>query len=105
MGDRVMLGIVIGLVALAGFPINVVLFLFLAVADPEKAHVKGLGALLLDSVVGQAGSSAVVGLDRGRRLFVAEVFQTGTDGDTFLAIEEQGASFGFRSAGNNTLIM
>ena len=47
-------------------PVNEKLALFDSVLDPVKTHVHGLGAFLLDSVVGKTYGCRVVGLD-GRR--------------------------------------
>jgi hypothetical protein len=55
----------------AFFPTNYKLALADTVANPVKAHVNGLGSFLLDSVVGDAGGSAVVSLDWGGGLGVA----------------------------------
>ena len=51
MSYGMMLGIVIALVETAGFPVYIVLFLLLAVADPKEAHAECLGTFLLESIV------------------------------------------------------
>ena len=62
---------IIRAVVTAFFPTDYKLALADTVADPVKAHVNGLGSFLLDSVVGDAGGGAVVGLDWGGGLGVA----------------------------------
>ena len=71
MGNRMVLGVVVTLVAFAGAPVNVVLFLVLAVADPEETYVKSFGTFLLESVVGKTNGCCVVALDRCGGLLVA----------------------------------
>lgn len=71
MSNGVMFGVIVTLVALAGAPVNVVLFLVLAVADPEETHVKIFGMFLLESVVGKTDGCGVVTLDRCGGLLVA----------------------------------
>ena len=46
------LGVVIGEILLAGFPVHSELSLFNPIFDPIKSHVHRLGSLGFDSVVG-----------------------------------------------------
>jgi hypothetical protein len=63
MCRRVKFGVVIGHVALSWSPINVEFSLLDPISDPVETHVDGMGALLLDVVVGNAAGSGIVGLD------------------------------------------
>ena len=65
MGYWMMLGVVIALVETARFPVYIVLFLILAVADPKETHVKGLGAFLLESIMRESDRSSIIRLDGG----------------------------------------
>jgi hypothetical protein len=62
---------VIGAVVAVFFPTNHKLALADTVADPVKAHVNGFGSFLFDSVIGNTGGGAVVGLDWGGGLGVS----------------------------------
>ena len=65
MSYGMMLGVVIALVETARFPVYIVLFLILAVANPKETHVECLGALLLESVMRESNRSSVIRLDWG----------------------------------------
>ena len=72
MRGRMVLGVVVGKILLARFPMHSELSLFHTVSDPIEAHVHSLGAFGLDSVIGNAFSCGIVCLDRsGSTLFVA----------------------------------
>ena len=90
-----MLGKVVRFVEAAALPIDMELALADTIANPVEAHVDRFGALLLDGVVGDAGSSAVVGLEGRRRLGVAEFFERNANRTGFFAIVEEGSEFGF----------
>jgi hypothetical protein len=62
---------IIRAVVTAFFPTNDRLALVNMITNPIKAHVDGFGLFLFDSVIGNAGGSAVVGLDGGGGLGVA----------------------------------
>jgi hypothetical protein len=62
---------IISVVETAFFPINDKLALADTITNPIKLHVDGLGSLLFDDVIGNAGGGAVVCLDWGGRLGVA----------------------------------
>ena len=78
MCDRMMFRVVVALVVTSRFPVYIVLFLLLAVANPKEANVECLGTLLLESIMGESDRSSVISLDWSTflRLFVTEVFQT-----------------------------
>ena len=65
MSYRMMLGVVIALVETARFPVYIVLFLILAVADPKETHVECLGAFLLESIMRESDRSSIIRLDGG----------------------------------------
>ena len=102
--DWMMFRVVIALVETARFPIYIVLFLFLAVANPKESHVECLGTLLLESIMRESDRCSIVSLDWSpfSRLWVAEVLQTIANRNTFLTIKVQSTRFGFgRTANNN----
>ena len=72
MGCVVMFREIISLVESSGTPINLELALSDAVFDPIEAHVDGLGVLLLDGVIANAGGGAIVRLDGSGRLGMPE---------------------------------
>ena len=84
-------GEVVSLVEAAFFPVDVELTLADAVADPIKPHVDGLGALLFDGVIGDAGGGAVVSLDRRRWLGMAKFFEACAQWAGFLGVVEDAA--------------
>jgi hypothetical protein len=55
----------------AFFPTNYKLALADMITNPVKAHVRGFGLFLFDSVIGNAGGGTVVSLDGGGGLGVA----------------------------------
>ena len=57
-----MLGKVVRFVEAAALPIDMELALADTIANPVEAHIDSFGTLLFDSVVGDAGGSAVVSL-------------------------------------------
>jgi hypothetical protein len=93
-----MFGKIISLVENALFPADNKLALANAISNPTETHVDGFGSLLFDTVVGNARSSAVVCLDWGRWLGVAEFFKARTQGARFLSIVELRSKFGFGRA-------
>ena len=58
-------GEIVGIVLVAGFPVDTELALVDTVSDPVVAHVHGFGASDFDSVVGNAFRCGVVSLDWG----------------------------------------
>jgi hypothetical protein len=85
----------------SAFPVDKELALADAVADPIEAHVNGFGALLLDSVIGNAHGTFIVSLDGCGGLGVAKLCKGGEQHGGILSIEEKGAKFGFSGRGNN----
>ena len=103
MGSGEVLGEVVGFVELALFPVDMELALAHSVTNPIKTHVNGLGAFLLDRVVGNADSGAVVGDDRGGRLRVAQFLETDDLWTCFLAIVIGGTKFSLGGAAEDFL--
>jgi hypothetical protein len=91
MGCRMMLGKIVGMIGAAWFPMDLELFLAYAVAYPVKAHVHGLGAALLDGIVADTGSSAVIGHDGGFGLGVAHFGKARADGACLAAVSASAA--------------
>ena len=60
MGCRVVLGEIVGLIALTWFPVDAELILFRPAPYPVEAHVHGFGAALFNSVIDNAASCGVV---------------------------------------------
>ena len=104
-GDMVfggmMFGEVISAVSGAAPPIDMVLFLSDAVADPIKAHVHCFGVLLLHGFVGDAAGGAVVSDHRGGRLGVPQFFQGDAEGRAFFAVVKEGGEFSLSCAGKD----
>jgi hypothetical protein len=96
-----MFGEIISFVEIAAFPINTELALVEAVANPIKVQVNRLGMLLVDSVICDAGSSTIVGDNRGGRLAVAKVFKADSKWAGLFNIVEEGSKFSFGGAGDN----
>ena len=71
--SRVVLGEIISQVTTTWLPGDIELALPNSVANPVESHVYGLGPAVLDSVVGEAHSAAVVAGDVGATLWVAHV--------------------------------
>ena len=96
-----MLGEVISAIGRAFAPIDLELALANAIANPIEAHVDDFGPLLLDGVGGDTAGSVIVGGHGSGRLWMAHFFEGNAEGTCFLAIMEQGAEFGFGSAGQD----
>ena len=94
-------GKVAGAIADATLPVDNELALANTVADPGKTHIHGFGAFLFDCIVGNARCSAVVGLDRGRRLIVTQFLETCAQGASFFAVVEKGTEFSLGDAGDD----
>ena len=99
---RVVLALVVGKIGGSRLPVHFELALFGSVLDPIEAHIDGFGSLLFDCVISDVRGSAVVGLDRGWWLIVAQFFETGSNkGAGFFSVVEQCAEFSFGDAGND----
>jgi len=72
VGIWVVLSEVIGFVCGTWMPEDEILTLENVIPNPVEMHVNGLGALLLDVVIGYTSGSGVVCLNRGGRLGMAE---------------------------------
>ena len=90
---------IVGAVCGTAAPVDMVLTLLDAVADPVKAHVHGFGSLLLNGFVGDAAGCTVVGDHGGWWLGVAQFFEGNAQGRAFLAIVEEGGEFSFGGTG------
>jgi hypothetical protein len=76
MFGMMMLFEIVGAVSRSAPPIDMVLFLPNAVANPIEAHIHCFGSLLFDGFVGDATGGAVVGNHRSRRLWVAQFVES-----------------------------
>jgi hypothetical protein len=102
LAGRVVLTVVVRAIGFAMFPVYDELALFYAVPDPIVSHIHGLGPALLDTVIGNAGGSAIVGDHHGgRRLRVAELFKSNALRDSYLPIIEESSRLSFRGAGGD----
>ena len=81
-------GKIIGAVGVARLPKDVKLSLSDTIPDPIEAHVDGFRLFLFDGVIGDAASSAVVGLKRCGWLRVAKFIQGNAYGTNGLCIQE-----------------
>ena len=90
MFGMMMLCEIVGAVSRSAPPIDMVLFLPNAVANPIEAHIHGFGSLLFDGFVGDTTGGAVVGNHRSRRLWVAQFVESDAEGGAFFAVVEKG---------------
>lgn len=90
-----MFRMVVGEVVGAGCPLDFELILEDAVFDPVEPHVHGFGAVGFDGVVGDASGGGIVGGDEGGILFPSHIFDDVPSDDSFFAIDEEPAEFGF----------
>jgi hypothetical protein len=65
------------------------------VLDPVEVHVNGFGAVLLDSVIGNADSAFVIGLDGHDNLRMLHILKSSAENGTGFAIVEERANFCF----------
>jgi hypothetical protein len=84
MFGMMMLCKIVGAVSRSAPPIDMVLFLPNAVANPIEAHIHGFGSLLFDGFVGDTTGGAVVGNHRSRRLWVAQFVESDAEGGRLL---------------------
>ena len=82
-------GEIVCMVGDAQLPKNVKLALSDTIPDPIEAHVDGFRPFLFDGVIGNAASSAVVGLEWCGWLQVAKFIQGNAHGTNGLCIQEQ----------------
>ena len=87
--------VVITEILAAWAPVNEELPLLRSILDPIKAHIDGFGAFLLDGIVGKTDGGGVVDLHWGRRLWMPEFGECGSNRDGLLSIDVGGANFGF----------
>ena len=71
-----------------------------SVNDPVESHINSFRAFLFDGFVEETVGCAVVGLDRGRGLFMTHFEKCILDGFRILAVDEDGANFRFCSGGH-----
>ena len=95
------LGEVVSLVSGSRLPEDVELFLANTITNPIEAHVNGLRVFHLDRVIGDAGSSAIVGLQGRGRLGMAQFLQGSPDRACLFGIEEKCTKFGFSRTGHD----
>ena len=88
MGQGKVFGEIISLIFVAGFSINVEVFLYDTVADPMVAHVEGARTLSANGVVGDAVGRRVIGDDRCGWLRMFHFGQRSTDDFGLLAVDE-----------------
>ena len=74
--------------------------LFDSIDDTVKLHINSFRAFLFDGFVEETIGCAVVGLDKGRGLFMAHFEKCILDGFRILAVDEDGANFCFCSRGH-----
>ena len=74
--------------------------LFNSINDPVESRIDSICAFLFDGFVEETIGCAVVGLDRGRELFMAHFEKCSSDGFRILAVDEDGANFRFCSRGH-----
>jgi len=103
VGCQVMLSEVICFVGSAQSPKDIILALANMIMDPVEMHVNGLGALLLDVVVGNTSGSGVVGLNRGCGLGMAKLEEGNAQWTSMFGIEKQCTQFDFSGAGQDQL--
>jgi hypothetical protein len=90
MGGWVVLGEVIGLVGSSRFPVDVELILANPILNPIETHVNGFRVFHLYSIIGDACSGAIVGLDGSGWLGMAKLGEGSPEGTGLLGIEEEG---------------
>jgi len=101
MFSGVMFGRIICKIFLPTFPVDMKLFLSLAVTNPIETHIHGFGSALNDSVGEDTNSAFVVKLERSGTLWVAHFLEGGADGNGVFGVDETGSSFGFLDGGHD----
>ena len=91
---------VISQISFSWGPVDLELVLDGAVVKPVEAHVNGFGSVLLGFVVKGTICSAVVGLNRGRGLFVSQFNEGDLVRDCSTGIEIACTGFRFSSGGS-----
>ena len=92
---RVVLTLIICKVFFSGKVFDVIFALLHGVCNPEKSHLHGPRSLTFDGVVGYADGSRIVAIDWDRGLWMSHFFEGHSKNCCLLAIQEQGAEFGF----------
>ncbi len=101
VGATMVLCPVVAVVGRAGAPKISELFLFVAVVQPQKSYVHGFGGAGQNVVGYDTKGSAVVGLDWGGGLRVAQFLEEGLAGDGFLCVDVKRAKFSFCCQGHD----
>eukprot|EP00978_Attheya_sp_CCMP212_P019656 scaffold55301_cov31-Attheya_sp.AAC.1 len=66
-----------------------------SILEPVEAHVDGFGVVLSDSVIDNAGDTAVVNLEGRRGLGMAHIFKDDSENNTFAGVVKTGTQFCF----------
>ena len=105
MGRGMVFGEIIGIILLAGCPVEIELPLRYPVLEPVVSHVERFGTFHADGGMEDTVRGGIVGLDWCPRLglFVSHFFKSGANGDCFLSIEKQTPNFGFGGGGGDSL--
>ena len=90
-----MLGVIISIIMTSRAPVYKKLTQFRPVLQPIVVHVDGLSAFLFNGVVCEAGARSVIDLDGRGRLWMAELFECCSDGDSFARRHIGCCNFGF----------
>jgi hypothetical protein len=96
-----MFGEVVRMIVGASFPVDDELALSYAIADPVETHVDGFGLSLFDSVIGYSLGGAVVSLNGGGRLWVAQFSEGNANGAGIFGVVEEATKFGLGGAGED----
>ena len=96
-----MFGVVVGDIDVAGGPENVEVVLADAVADPVETHVHGATAFLFDRVVGNTGSTGIVGLHWCCWLGVPHGDENGAEHFGIFTVVKKCTEFGFGGGGHD----
>ena len=100
MGGWVVFRKIISPVFISWLPENFELALLHSILKPIESHINSFCTFLFDGFVEETVGCAVVGLDRGRGLFMTHFEKCISDGFRILAVDEDGANFRFCSGGH-----
>ena len=91
MGSREVLSEIISVIVGSFSPMYKELTMLYSVFDPVKPHIHCFGSTLFNSVVADAGSASVVGLNWSCGLWMAHLVEGGAQSACFLGVEEEGS--------------
>ena len=83
-----MFGEVISKIVRTTVPMNDEVAFGNAITNPVKMHIHGLGATLLDRVIGNTSSASIVSLNESRRLGVTHLDESLAENGGFFAVVE-----------------